>query len=803
VALVALGLALTALVSPAAGARRPSTYGAEGPQLGVMWDTSGPAASRVGIVPSFGRAFVPGLRTVKPRATTPRRRAHTRTQPRYRAFACPDATCNMTYHSGDLVIGPHTTYVIYWEPAGFTSVSANYHALIERYFTDVAADSGRATNVYATDTQYGNGTNNIQYQQTFGGAFTDTTAYPATASGCPLTDGTRTVTQCLTQTQQATEVDNFVQANSLPRGVNNLYFLIMPRSVETCSDDFTSCGNILNTTPNRYCAYHSWFDMGNGLTIWANEPYIGLADGHCGSGTHASPNGDEVDHELNPLSHEHNEIITDPTGAGWFDTNGAGENGDKCNFNFGTAIATNTNGAYNQLINHNPYDIQLEWDNSITGCSATYGALAPTAAFTSSPASPKALDPVGFDATTSASNNTGGYIIDYQWTFGDTGTGSGATPSHTYANSGTYTVTLTVKDDAGLTDTETHSVTVVKRATTTTYTGDTSGDYHDLVTLSGHLEDTATSAPLASKTVSFALGTQACSGVTNGLGVASCTLTLSQIPGSYTASASYAGDATVYLGSSGSAPFTIEREESTLAYTGPTVILAGASSLTVTGTLVEDGANDDDGDVGSAAPSPSGQTVTFTLGAQSCSGTTNAAGAVSCSISSVSGSTLGSKTVTASFGGDSYYLGSSDTKSVIVFAFPSRGAFALGNLSVAGALPTSTLTWWSDSWASLNGVGAGLTVNSFKGFAEKVMTLPTTSPASVCGSTFVTSPGNSAPPTSEVPSYMGVVVTHSTNKSGSSISGLWSKIVVVRTNPGYAPNPGHPGTGTIVATFCG
>jgi hypothetical protein len=40
-------------------------------------------------------------------------------------------------------------------------------------------------------------------------------------------------------------------------------------------------------------------------------------------------------------------------------------------------------------------------------------------------------------------------------------------------------------------------------------------------------------------------------------------------------------------------------------------------------------------------------------------------------------------------------------------------------------------------------------------------------------------------------------------KSGSTINGTWAKIVVVKTDPGYQPNPGHPGTGTIVATFCG
>ncbi|HSS80356.1 MAG TPA: hypothetical protein VLK24_04065, partial [Gaiellaceae bacterium] len=205
----------------------------------------------------------------------------------------------------------------------------------------------------------------------------------------------------------------------------------------------------------------------------------------------------------------------------------------------------------------------------------------------------------------------------------------------------------------------------------------------------------------------------------------------------------------------------------------------------------------------SAAPSPAGQTVTFTLGAQSCSGTTLPSGAVSCTISSVSGSTLGSKTLTASFGGDSYYVGSSASANVIVFAFPSRGAFALGNLTVATATPLSTLTWWDSQWSSANSLSGGSAPSSFKGFAENVSTLPSTSPANVCGTSFTTAPGNSAPPASSVPTYMGVVVATSVSKSGSTISGTWKKIVVVRTNPGYAPNPGHGGTGSIVATFCG
>jgi hypothetical protein len=65
-------------------------------------------------------------------------------------------------------------------------------------------------------------------------------------------------------------------------------------------------------------------------------------------------------------------------------------------------------------------------------------------------------------------------------------------------------------------------------------------------------------------------------------------------------------------------------------------------------------------------------------------------------------------------------------------------------------------------------------------------------------------PGNSAPPPpgSSIPSFMGVVVSSQITKSGNTISGDGPRIVVVQTDAGYQPDPGHPGTGTVVATFC-
>lgn len=56
-------------------------------------------------------------------------------------------------------------------------------------------------------------------------------------------------------------------------------------------------------------------------------------------------------------------------------------------------------------------------------------------------------DPVSLDA--SGSSDKGGEITSYLWDFGDGTLGEGQTASHTYAEIGTYTIILTVKDDKG------------------------------------------------------------------------------------------------------------------------------------------------------------------------------------------------------------------------------------------------------------------------------------------------------------------------------------------------------------------
>jgi PKD repeat protein len=65
---------------------------------------------------------------------------------------------------------------------------------------------------------------------------------------------------------------------------------------------------------------------------------------------------------------------------------------------------------------------------------------------------------ISFDG--SASSDPDGSIVSYDWDFGDNGTATGATPSHTYSSAGTFVVALTVTDDGNATDTQTVTATI-------------------------------------------------------------------------------------------------------------------------------------------------------------------------------------------------------------------------------------------------------------------------------------------------------------------------------------------------------
>lgn len=327
--------------------------------------------------------------------------------------------------------------------------------------------------------------------------------------------------------------------------------------------------------------------------------------------------------------------------------------------------------------------------------------------------------------------------------------------------------------------------TIDREDTKLTYNGALTSKYRDAFTASATLADADSGAGVSGRSIGFELGSgDTCSGSTDGVGFASCSITPQQPAGVVNILASFAGD-TYYKQSGDSDAFEITKHETTTVYTGRTVILQG-QPLSLTAQLLEH-----------PGVPIAGRLLTIDLASQSCTGTTDASGNASCTLAAVAAPALGPQQVTAGFAGDAYYLPSSETKDVIVFAFPSRGAFVLGDATVASATPSTTVTWWSDVWSSRNSLSGGAVTSSFKGFAGIVATNPPS-----CGATWKTSPGNSPPPVGGVPSYMGTLVAGGITKSGNTYAGNVVQIVVVRTDPGYAPEPRYAGTGTIVATYC-
>jgi hypothetical protein len=179
-----------------------------------------------------------------------------------------------------------------------------------------------------------------------------------------------------------------------------------------------------------------------------------------------------------------------------------------------------------------------------------------------------------------------------------------------------------------------------------------------------------------------------------------------------------------------------------------------------------------------------GKTVTLTLGSQSCTAVTlPLIGTAFCLVTPTG--PLGPTTSTATFAGDTRYAASSDTNDALLYGVVNAACgFVIGDRSASGHV-----TFWGSQWAKQNAFsgGAGSGSSAFKGWGAQ------------SGSSW--SDGNSGNPPSSIPSYVAVAVTSSVAKHGSSFSGQIVRVVVVKTDAGYDGNPGHAGTGTVVATI--
>jgi hypothetical protein len=304
---------------------------------------------------------------------------------------------------------------------------------------------------------------------------------------------------------------------------------------------------------------------------------------------------------------------------------------------------------------------------------------------------------------------------------------------------------------------------------------------------------TATASPIQGESVHLTLnGKETCTATTDIAGKATCSLTPTEAAASYALTASFAGDTTRspdLLATTGSSTFTVTLEETALAYTGPTSAVIG-QPLTLAGRLTTDDPT--------AGQGLGGRTVTLTLGsgatAQSCSGATSPAGVVSCTIASVA-QTPGLLPIAAAFAGDSFYRAASTTSTADVFVPPATGAFVIGDRATGYLKPAKSVTFWGSQWIKDNPLTGGSAPSAFKGFADSPTTI-------TCGSTWRSRPGNSSAPPPAIPGLIQVLVSGKITTSGSVVTGMIVHIVIVQVDKGYGSDPGHVGTGKIVATVC-
>jgi PKD domain len=399
-------------------------------------------------------------------------------------------------YGGGPVLHSSAPYLVFWTPSG-ENVPASSQALMVRFFADVAADSGKSSNVFGVLRQYYDRFGFADYRQTFNPArqvIVDTQPYPPRDAGqCP--DVSSTQPTCIGDTQIRSELQRLIAADGLPNaGKPNpelspnapIYFVVLPADVTVCNLFGTKC------TDRNIVAYHGSFTDPRGNDVLyspiATDPqrpppphFTGLCS-LGGTSLAQEPNGDPADCVINRLSHELSETVTDPVSpSGWSTALGQLETGDECGVYgpFDPANGFNPNAyaptlggsasagtLYDQLINGHPYYFQSEWSNGARTCAERPSTRRLVPRFTA-PGPKVAAITLSFNPAASTNTNT---LSSATWNFGDgsmpaffSGKGALTSAKHRYRKAGRYTVTLTLVDNRGNLQSTTRRVTVHAR----------------------------------------------------------------------------------------------------------------------------------------------------------------------------------------------------------------------------------------------------------------------------------------------------------------------------------------------------
>ncbi len=189
---------------------------------------------------------------------------------------------------GGPILPSTNTYVIYWDPAA--RLHGNWEHIVDVFMQGIGAESGSLGSVFAVDSQYTDPANRrASYQSSFRGSYTDTNGYP-TSGNCtdPAPLGGGKAITCVTDEQIRKQLETFIAQHKLPKGVEDVYYLLTPPGVGVCLEaghcsDYPATPEEIEadeeahtepaadkTYKHSFCSYHSAINTDNSANGDAN-----------------------------------------------------------------------------------------------------------------------------------------------------------------------------------------------------------------------------------------------------------------------------------------------------------------------------------------------------------------------------------------------------------------------------------------------------------------------------------------------------------------------------------------------------
>ena len=251
-----------------------------------------------------------------------------------------DTGNGIEFHGGPVMVNPHPVHIIWYGNWNGNSALT----LLPNFISGL-----NGSPYFAINTTYENsGHTNISGAVTLGAQ-----TFDSYSQGTTLSDtGLRNV------------ISSAMSRGAVPVDPNGVYFVLSSGDVNQQGSHGTFCV--------QFCGFHgntSLFGsdikfafVGNASPRCINNPNSSVTCAPLNSVV--SPNGNPgADAMANTIAHELSEAVTDPDLNAWFHGDGSHENGDLCNFNFGSTFTTPNGAQANVFLGGLNFLVQQNWLN--------------------------------------------------------------------------------------------------------------------------------------------------------------------------------------------------------------------------------------------------------------------------------------------------------------------------------------------------------------------------------------------------------------------------------------------------------